>query len=53
MEKHDCECLHGIVCDATNCTYNESKKCTAPGINVGGSTAHNAYETECDTFKAR
>ena len=53
MEKHNCDCISGIVCDATNCTYNDCKKCTAPGINVGGQTAQSSYETECNTFKTK
>lgn len=42
---------NSIECDATNCHYNEGKKCTANGINVIGHNADKCSETSCETFK--
>ncbi|MBQ3115385.1 MAG: DUF1540 domain-containing protein [Clostridia bacterium] len=53
MEKHNCNCISGIVCDATNCTYNDSKKCTASNITIGNCNATSSRETECNTFKTK
>ena len=53
MERQDCHCISGIVCDATNCTYNDAKRCTATCIEVGGTSATKSCDTECNTFKAK
>lgn len=45
-----CESIN-IDCKAHNCTYNENCKCTAAGIDIGGSGATDCRETKCTTFK--
>ena len=39
-----------LNCSATNCVYNNSKKCYAGGINVAGSRADSTSQTTCSTF---
>lgn len=36
-----------ISCSATNCTYNESRKCSANEVNISCGCSG----SECDTFK--
>lgn len=40
-----------IGCNATNCTYNESKSCCAECVEVNGASACNCDDTVCQTFK--
>lgn len=40
-----------IDCKAVECQYNESCKCHAGKISVGGNDACHQEETECATFK--
>ena len=41
-----------IVCDVTNCVYNDDKKhCTAKQIKVGPQYASSSADTICVTFK--
>ena len=41
-----------IVCDVTNCVYNNDKKlCTAKQIKVGPQYASSSADTICVTFK--
>ena len=42
---------NGIVCDVTNCTYNDHKTCTAKQIKVGPQYASSSADTVCVTFK--
>jgi len=39
-----------IRCEATDCDYNEQRKCHAGKISVEGSDASQNRETECATF---
>ena len=39
-----------VGCDATNCTYNCAKECTATNIKVCGANACDENQTECETF---
>ena len=46
------ETNHCIKCDAKNCVYHsESNYCTADGIKVGYTDAHNCCDTACTTFE--
>lgn len=40
-----------IECEAKNCVYNCSCKCTADAIDVEGKNACTCNETRCETFK--
>lgn len=40
-----------IECEAKNCVYNCSRKCTADAIDVEGKGAADYKETRCATFK--
>ena len=41
-----------IVCDVTNCVYNDSnKKCTAKEVKVGPQYASSSADTICAPFK--
>ena len=42
-----------IECEAVNCVYNASKRCTADRVGITGMGASRAGDTECSTFKAR
>ncbi len=46
--------IDGIVCDVTNCIYNEdNKNCTASQIKVGPNFAATKSDTACVTFEHR
>ncbi len=40
-----------IACDAVTCTYNKNKVCAATHVDVCGSRASTATDTECATFR--
>lgn len=42
-----------IVCEATNCRFNENKNCMAEHISISGGNASSSTETECASFDAR
>ena len=42
-----------IVCEATNCRFNENKNCKAEHISIAGGNACSSTETECASFDAR
>ena len=42
-----------IECEATNCVYNDNKLCNADHIDISGSGAKHADDTECATFRMR
>lgn len=42
-----------IVCEATNCRFNEDKNCKAEHISIAGGNASTSTETECASFDAR
>ena len=42
-----------IICEATNCRFNESKNCKAEHISIAGGNACSSQETECASFDAR
>ena len=42
-----------IICEATNCRFNESKSCKAEHISIAGGNACTSQETECASFDAR
>lgn len=43
---------NNIVCDVTNCVYNNSKKqCTAKEVKVGPQYASSSADTICATFR--
>ena len=42
-----------IVCEATNCRFNENKNCKAEHISIAGGNAGSSAETECASFDAR
>lgn len=39
-----------VLCEAKNCTYNDSRKCTAETIDISGTMAHESKETQCASF---
>ncbi len=39
-----------VLCDACECRFNESKKCTAGHIGIAGGHADSCRETECGSF---
>jgi hypothetical protein len=46
------DCLPGVHCDVSNCTYNDEQcNCYADKINVGPTHAENTSDTICATFK--
>lgn len=46
--------IQGISCSVSNCAYHDGVHyCTANGIMVGPSTAKNAAQTVCATFKPK
>jgi len=48
----DQDYIHGIVCDVTNCIYNEEDNiCTAKEIKVGPQYAASSADTICATFR--
>jgi len=42
-----------VACEATNCIYNNKKKCEAEQIQIVGNNAHNVEQTECASFEMR
>ena len=42
-----------ISCEASNCVYNEDKKCSAYHIDISGICAQDASETVCASFKCK
>ena len=42
-----------IICEATNCRFNENKNCMAEHISIAGGNASSSEETECASFDAR
>lgn len=42
--------VESLLCDATTCVYNASRKCTAKSINVVGGTTRSGSDTYCATF---
>lgn len=42
-----------IICEATNCRFNENKNCMAEHISIAGGNANSSTETECASFDAR
>lgn len=46
------EHIEGVICDVTNCRYNNLDNCcTAHEIKVGPQFASTSYDTICATFK--
>ncbi len=45
--------MSNVDCKATTCQYNESCKCHAGKISVGGNDACRCEETECATFEKK
>ncbi len=43
--------MSDITCHARECKYNDSCKCHAGKISVGGNEACSCEETECATFQ--
>lgn len=39
-----------VGCEATECIYNESRKCSAKHIGIAGGHADKVQETECGSF---
>ena len=42
-----------VTCEATNCVFNEDKKCSADQISISGVCASNACETVCASFRCK
>lgn len=42
-----------VACEASNCVYNENRKCEASEISICGDHAGKARETECGTFQCK
>lgn len=40
-----------VLCEARNCTFNESCKCTANTIDISGTNACECNETQCSSFE--
>lgn len=40
-----------IGCEAENCTFNDSRKCTADSVKVKGDGADTSGGTRCETFR--
>ena len=39
-----------VLCDACDCRFNDSKKCSASHIGIAGGHADSCRETECGSF---
>lgn len=39
-----------VLCEAKNCTFNESCKCTADTIDIAGTAASASTDTQCKSF---
>lgn len=42
-----------IMCQATDCVYNEEKKCSANHVDISGMHAMTEDETICSTFSKK
>ena len=42
-----------VSCEATNCVYNDSCRCSAEHIDIAGSGAGNATQTVCSSFTCK
>lgn len=42
-----------IICEATNCRFNDNKNCKAEHISIAGGNAGTSAETECASFDAK
>lgn len=42
-----------VLCDATNCIYNEACHCDAEHIGIAGRDACHCQETECASFRSK
>ena len=42
-----------IDCEAINCTYNSSYRCSADHVDICGTNAHSPSGTICSTFAER
>lgn len=42
-----------IECNAVKCIYNTDRRCTAQNVDINGSTASAADQTQCSTFTPR
>ena len=40
-----------VLCEAVQCRFNESKKCSAQHIGIAGGHADSNSETECGSFR--
>ncbi|KLU71292.1 MAG: hypothetical protein RHS_2841 [Robinsoniella sp. RHS] len=42
-----------VDCEARNCTFNESCKCSADKIGIAGAAAKHCDQTECASFEEK
>lgn len=42
-----------VSCEATNCVFNENKKCSADHISISGVCASDSCETVCASFRCK
>lgn len=50
---HDVKMHTDVDCEATDCVYNEDKRCAAGHIGIAGAHACECSQTECSSFKPR
>lgn len=51
---NSCHCVKketDVSCEAVECKYNASYKCSAKHIGIAGGHADNSSETECSSFE--
>lgn len=41
-----------VACEASECKFNENKKCSASHIGISGGHADSVRETECGSFQS-
>lgn len=42
-----------VDCEASQCTFNESCRCSADKIGIAGAAANESTQTECASFEKR
>ena len=52
VQNSSCNCKKDteVACEAVECIYNRSSKCSAKHIGISGGHADNSKETECGSF---
>ena len=42
-----------VECEATNCIYNENRRCNAEHVGIAGTQAKRSQDTECSSFRMK